>query len=115
MILNICLKSLVLELVNEKGVYPYEYIDSFKKFSENKLPDKSEFFSSFKDECISEKDYQRANNIWNVLRINTMGDYHDLYLKTDVLLLADAFEKSWIKLGCNAKNAWSRIRTYFRY
>ena len=83
----------LLELVKEKGVYPYEYMDSFKKFSENKLPDKSNFFSSLKDKCISEKDYQRANNVWNTFKMNTMGDYHDLYLKTDVLLLADVFEK----------------------
>ena len=82
-----------LELVKEKRVYPYGYMDSFKKFSENKLPDKSKFFSSLKDECISGKDYQRANNAWNALKMNTMVDYHDLYLKTDVLLLADVFEK----------------------
>ena len=82
-----------MELVKEKRVYPYEYMDSFKRFSENKLPDKYKFFSSLKDECISEKDYQKANNIWNVFKMNTMGDYHDLYLKTDVLLLADVFEK----------------------
>ena len=68
-------------------------MDSFKKFSENKLPDKFKFFSSLKDECISEKDYQRANNVWNAFKRNTMGDYHDLYLMKDVLLLADVFEK----------------------
>ena len=53
----------LLELVKEKGVYPYEYMDSFKRFFENKLPDKCKFFSSLKDERIGEKDYQRANNI----------------------------------------------------
>ena len=83
----------LLELVKEKGVYPYEYMNSFKKFSENKLPDKSKFFSSLKDECISDEDYQTANNVWNAFKINTMGDYHDLCLKADVLLLADVFEK----------------------
>ena len=69
----------LLELVKEKGVYPYEYMDSFKKFSEDKLPNKSKFFSSLKDECISEKDYQRANNIWNGFKMNTMDVYHDPY------------------------------------
>ena len=83
----------LLELVKEKGAYTYEYMDSFKEFSENKLPDKCEFFSSLKDECISEKDYQRAHNVWNAFKMKTKVDYHDLYLKTDVLLLADAFEK----------------------
>ena len=66
---------------------------SFEKFSEDKLPDKYKFFSSLKDECSSEKYYLKANNVWNVFKMNTMGDYLDLYLKTDVLLLADVFEK----------------------
>ena len=68
-------------------------MDSFKKFSEDKLPDRCEFFSSLKDKCISERDYSRAIDVWNVFKINAIGDYHDLYLKTDVLLLADVFEK----------------------
>ena len=72
----------LLELVKEKGVYAYEYMNSFKKFSENKLLDISKLFSSLKDECISEKDYRRDNNIWNVFKMNSVGDYHeDLYLK----------------------------------
>ena len=68
-------------------------MNSFKKFSEDNQSDKCEFFSFLKDESISEKDYQRANNVWNAFKMKTMDDYHDLYLKTDVLLLADVFEK----------------------
>ena len=68
-------------------------MDSFKKFSENKLHDRCKFFSSLKHKYISEKDYLKAKNVWNVFKMNTIGDYHDLYLKTDVLLLADVFEK----------------------
>ena len=83
----------LLELIKEKGVYPYKYKDSFKSFSENKLSDKSNFFSSLKYEYISEKDYDRANNIWNGFKMNSMDDYHDLYLKADVLLLADIFQE----------------------
>ena len=82
-----------LELVKQKGVFPYEHMDSFKKFFEDKLPDRCEFFNSLKDECFSEKDYSHAINVWNTFKINAMDDYHDLYLKTDVLLLADVFEK----------------------
>ena len=82
-----------LELVKQKGVYPYEYMHSFKKFSDNRLSHTCKSFGSLKDKCINEKDYLKANNIWNVFKINTMGDYHDLYLKTDVLLLTDVFEK----------------------
>ena len=51
-------------------------MDSFKKFSEDKLPDRCEFFSSLKDECISGKDYFHAVNVWSTFKINTMGDYH---------------------------------------
>ena len=82
-----------LKLVKQKGVHPYEYMNSFKRFSDDKLPDKCKFFSSLKDRCIGEKDYFKAINVWNVFKMNTMGDYHDLYLKTDVLLLANVFEK----------------------
>ena len=83
----------LLELINERGVYPYEYLGSFKRFNEDKVPDKCEFFSSLKDKFISEKEYQKAINIWNVFKIKTLGEYYDLYLKTDVLLLADVLEK----------------------
>ena len=82
-----------LELIKQKGVYPYENMDRFKKFFEDKLPVKCKFYSSLKDECISEKDYLHPINIWNVFEINTMCACHDLYLQTDVLLLADVFEK----------------------
>ena len=85
--------SELLELAKEKGVYPFQYMDSFKKISEDILNDKSIFCSSLKDKCISEKDYQRANGVWNAFKMNSIGDYHDLHLKTDVLLLADVFEK----------------------
>ena len=68
-------------------------MDSFEKSSENKLPNRCKFFSSLNDECVNEKDYLKANNISNVFKMNTMGDYHNFYLKTDVLLLANVFEK----------------------
>ena len=82
-----------LKLVKQKGVYAYEYMDSFEKFFEDKLPAKCEFFSSLKDRCISEKDYFKAINVWNVFKMNTMGYYHGLFLKTDILLLVNVFEK----------------------
>ena len=66
---------------------------SFEKFSENKLPDKSKFFSFVKNKCISGKKYLHAVDVWDAFKMDTMGDYHDLYLKTDILLLADIFEK----------------------
>ena len=66
----------VLRSVKQKGVYPYQYMDSFKQFSENRLPDRSKLFSSLKDKCISEKDYFKAVDVWNVFKMNTKGDYH---------------------------------------
>ena len=74
----------LLKLVKEKGVYPYEYMDNFKRFNEDKLPDKCNFFSSLKDKCISKEEYNRAVRVWNAFKMKTMGHYHELYLKTDV-------------------------------
>ena len=68
-------------------------MECFKNFSKSKLPDRCNIFSSLKDVCISERECLKADNIWKMFKMNTMGDYHDLYLKTDVLLLADVFEK----------------------
>ena len=68
-------------------------MDSFKTFFDGRLPDKCKYFSSLKDECITEKDYLHAINVSNLFKMSTLGDYHDYYLKKDVLLLADFFEK----------------------
>ena len=82
-----------LKLFKQKGIYPYEYFDNFKRFNEGKLPDIDCFFSSLKNSGISEEEYQRACDVWKVFKFKTLGQYHDLYLKTDVLLLWDVFER----------------------
>ena len=69
-------------------------MNSIKKFFDNNLPDRCRLYSSLNDKCISEKDYLHAANVWNAFKMKTMGDYDDLYLKTDVLLLTDVFEES---------------------
>ena len=84
-------KDKKFDLMVRKGVYPYDYMDSFDKFK-TKLPNKEEFHSLLNDEDISNEDYQHAQNIWEVFKLNNMGEYHDLYLKSDILLLADIFE-----------------------
>ena len=78
-----------LALLKRKGVYPYEYMDSFERFHETALPPKEAFFSSLKGEGISDEDYAHAHAVWATFDIKTLREYHDLYLLTDVLLLAD--------------------------
>ena len=82
-----------LKLVKQNGIYPYEYMNSFKRFKEDCSPDKDCFFNSLKDCCVSEEEYFRACAVWKVFDIKILGEYNDLYLKTDVLLLCDIFEK----------------------
>ena len=84
-------KGKELDLMTRKGVYPYDFMDSIDKFNTG-LPSKEEFYSILNDEHISDEDYQHAQNVWNTFKLNNMGEYHDIYLQTDVLLLADVFE-----------------------
>ncbi len=78
-----------IELLKRKGVFPYEYMSDFSKLSAKSLPPKEAFYSQLSDTCISDKDYDHAKLVWEAFDCKTMKDYHDLYLKTDVLLLAD--------------------------
>ena len=80
------------ELMKQKGVYPYDHMDSFDKFNKTELPTKEEFYSILNNEHITDEQYEHAKNVWNTFILQSMGDYHDLYLKSDILLLADVFE-----------------------
>ena len=93
-----------LELLKQNGVYPYEYIDNFERFSEKELPDKECFYSSVKDRTtgdngekldghINDEDYLSGKKSWDELYMKNMGDYDDHFLKKDVFLLDDVFEK----------------------
>ena len=84
-------KNKKFELMTSKGVYPYDYMDSFDKFNEQ-LPSKEEFYSILNNESITNEAYQHAKKVWKTFKLRNIGEYHDLYLKSDVLLLADVFE-----------------------
>ena len=91
-----------LELLKQKGDYPYEYMNSFERFNEEKLPARKYFYSSTKDGKIGDdgkisdghinvKDYLTCEKTWDKFEIKNIGDYHDHYLKNDVVLLADVY------------------------
>ena len=82
-----------LDLLSKKGVYPYDFMDNINKFQETNLPPKEKFYSKLNDEHITQQDFEHAQKVWKTFKCKNMGVYHDLYLKTDVLLLADVFEE----------------------
>ena len=81
-----------VKLIKQKGFYPYEYMDSIEKFKEDKPPPQEAFFSKLSGSGISKKNYELVLAVWIAFNMKTMLDYHNLYNKTDVLLLADVFE-----------------------
>ena len=89
-----------LEILKRKDAYPYEWLDSYEKFKYPSLPEKKYFYSSLRDGKrdrsnghISDEQYQHLQNVWDTFNFNTFKDFHNHYLKKDVLLLADVFEK----------------------
>ena len=78
-------------LLLRKGVCPYEYMDEWKKFNQTKLPEKEGFYSNSKLEDITEADHMYAKRVCKYFEIKNLGEYHDLYFRSDVLLLADVF------------------------
>ena len=79
-------------LLLRKGVYPYEYMDNWKRFNETSLPNKESFYSNLKMENIEDIDYRHGNNVFKRFKLKNLGECHDLYVQSDTLLLADVFE-----------------------
>ena len=75
-----------------KGVYPYKYMDGWDKFNEKIIPSEESFYSSLTLEDITKEDYIHTNNVFKTFKLNNLGDYHDLYVKSDTLQLTDVFE-----------------------
>ena len=84
--------DLQYNLLTRKGVYPYEYINSWDQFGETQLPPINAFYSNLNMSLISEEDYQHAQKVWEEFGIRNLVDYHNLYLRTDVVLLANVYE-----------------------
>ena len=80
------------ELLVRKGIYPYEYMSEWEKFKETKLPPKEAFCSKLNMVGVSSEDYEHARKVWKEFGVKNLGEYHDLYLKTDIILLANVFE-----------------------
>ena len=81
-----------LILLLRKGVYPYEYMDNWERFDETSLPNKESFYSNLNMENIDDIDYRHGNNVFKRFKFKNLGEYHDLYVQSDTLLLADVFE-----------------------
>ena len=79
-------------LLLRKGVYPYEYMDSWERFGETSLPDKEAFYSKLNLENITDKGYEHVQKVWEVFEIKTLGEYHDLCVQSNTILHADVFE-----------------------
>ena len=79
-------------LLLRKGTYPYEYMDSWERFDETLLPDKEAFYSSLNMENITDLDYRHVKRAFKNFNNKNLGDYHDLYVQSDTLLLADVIE-----------------------
>ena len=79
-------------LLLRKGVYPYEYMDNWERFNEISFPSKESFYSNLNMENIDDIDYRHGNNVFKISKLKNLGEYHDLYVQSDTLLLADVFE-----------------------
>ena len=118
---NLVFCSKNLEILKQKGAYPYEYINIFERFNEEKLPARKYFFSSTKkgkigndgkisDGHVSIKGCMACEKIWDKFGMKNMDDYHDHYFKKEVLLLADVFERV---IGYLLKILWIRSMSLF--
>ena len=72
-----------------KGVYPYQYMNSWEKFDETSIPSKEAYYSKLNEEGIRDEDDRHVQIVWDVFEIKDMGENHGLYLQWDTLLLAD--------------------------
>ena len=90
---ELCNKNLnKFVLLLRKGFYTYEYTDNWERFNETSLPNKESFYSNLNMENIEDIDYRNGNNVFKRFKLKYLGEYHDLYVQSDTLLLGDVFE-----------------------
>ena len=82
----------MVKMVQQKGVFCYDYIDKFERLAERTLPPREQFYNRLAGEECSEENYARAQKVWRDFKCNDIEDYMKLYLLCDVALLADVFE-----------------------
>ena len=82
-----------IKLLKQKGFYPYEYMDNIEKLKDTKPPPQKAFYSKLTGKGINNYNYNHVLNVWKTCKIKKLKEYHEVYNKTDVLLLADVFEK----------------------
>ena len=80
------------KLLIRKGIYPYEYMDDWNRFKETALPPKEAFYSKLSMSGVSNQDYEHARRVWSKFGINNLGEYHDLYLRMDIIMFTNVFE-----------------------
>ena len=80
------------QILLRKGIFCYEYMTSSSKFEEKSLPPIADFYSKLTGTGITPEEYAHAQRVWKMMKIENLGQYQDLYVKTDTLLLADVFE-----------------------
>ena len=85
-------QDVAFALLRRKGVYPYDWMDNLSKMDETSIPNEEAFYNELNDAHIGNEDYEHAKKVWNFFGCRRFKDYHELYLQTDVMLLADVFE-----------------------
>lgn len=88
------------KLLTRKGVFPYDHVKTWESLEEKTLPPQECFKNKLTGEACSDSEYNHAKKVWTVFKCQTLSDYMELYLKTDVLLLADIFEN--FKIICKS-------------
>ena len=77
------------------NIYEYEYMDGLDTFDEIVLPNKDAFYNELNElnlEDITDEDYIHAQKVFKEFKLTNLGEYHDLYVQSNTLLLADVFE-----------------------